>query len=300
MTTLTLTDDDTSLSIRAGDVELCRYVYVSDVAQFESPRPYLHPLRTPQGHLVSLYRPHDHVWHKGISLALPNVGEANFWGGPTFVRDRGYVQLPNNGTQRHDGFDVAAVVDGVARVRERLAWVTEQGETWLAEVREVRVALLTDASAWRLSFTTALSNRRGRAIHFGSPTTEGRPNAGYAGLFWRGPRSFNKGRILSSDGPGGPAMMGERAAWLAYVGKHDEVDASSTVVFHDAASNPGHPTKWFVRDDPYACVCPAPFFDETVELPDGETLTLRYDVLIADGSWDTDRIASALAGLPTL
>lgn len=300
MTSLSLVGDDTSLSIRAGDVELCRYVYVSDVAQFESPRPYLHPVRTLRGHLVSLYRPHDHVWHKGISLALPNVGEANFWGGPTFVRGKGYVQLPNNGTQRHEGFDVADVADGVARIRERLTWVTEQGETWLTEVRELRVSPLADESAWRLSFATALTNRRGRAIPFGSPTTEGRPKAGYAGLFWRGPRSFNKGAILASDGPGGPGMMGERAAWLAYVGKHDEVDASSTVVFRDAASNPGHPTKWFVRDDPYACVCPAPFFDEVVELPDGETLSLQYDVLIADGAWDSDRIAATLAGLPAL
>ena len=53
------------------------------------------------GDVVSLFRPHDHVWHKGIAWALPVVGDENFWGGPTYVHGRFYVQLPNNGVQGH-------------------------------------------------------------------------------------------------------------------------------------------------------------------------------------------------------
>ncbi len=297
MSTPTVSDVNNALTVTVNDVELCRYVYVSDVSQVESPRPYLHPLRTLDGRLVSLYRPHDHVWHKGISLALPNVGDQNFWGGPTYVRDQGYVGLPNNGTQLHKGFNIVDVIDGVARINQRLAWITQDGATWLEESRALRIWTLPYADAWALSFETALTNVRGEPIGFGSPTTEGRPNAGYAGLFWRGPRSFNKGTVLSSDGSGGPAMMGERARWLAYVGRHDEADGTSTVMFLDAASNPGSPTKWFVRDEPYACVCPAPFFDEVVDLPDGESMTLRYDVVIASGAWDAERVDSVLGDL---
>jgi Methane oxygenase PmoA len=290
----TVNDVNDALTVTAGDVELCRYVYSSGVAEVESPRPYIHPLRTLDGTLVSLYRPHDHVWHKGISLALPNVGPENFWGGPTYVRDKGYVGLPNNGTQLHQTFDKLGTEDGTARVDERLTWITQSGETWLDEVRRLSFAVLEDVDAWRLSFQTSLTNCRGSSIEFGSPTTEGRPNAGYAGLFWRGPRSFNNGVVLASDGPGGPEMMGERARWLAYVGRHDEIDGTSTVVFADATGNLRHPTKWFVRSDPYACVCPAPFFDEVYELPDGDTLTLSYEIVIAGTAWDADRIESVL------
>ena len=296
MTELRVTAARNALTVATGDVDLCTYVYVSDVAQRESPRPYLHPLRTLAGDVVSLYRPHDHVWHKGISLALPNVGEGNFWGGPTYVRDQGYVQLPNNGSQVHDGFDAVDVTDGEARIEQRLRWITEQGGQWLTERRRLVFAVLPDADAWTLTFETALTNTRGAVIDFGSPTTEGRADAGYAGLFWRGPRSFNRGTILASQGPGGPEMMGERSRWLAYVGRHDEVDATSTLVFVDADSNPGHPTKWFVRDVPYACVCPAPFFDEIHPLAADDTLTLRYTVVVADGSWDAERIASVVKG----
>ena len=49
------------------------------------PKPYLHPVRTLAGELVTAFRPHDHVWHKGIAWSLPHVGEHNFWGGPTFT-----------------------------------------------------------------------------------------------------------------------------------------------------------------------------------------------------------------------
>ena len=79
---------------------LAEYVHRPTDVQLESPRPYLSPIRTCGGELVSLFRPHDHVWHKGIAWSLPVVGDENFWGGPTFVSGQGYVQLPNNGTQR--------------------------------------------------------------------------------------------------------------------------------------------------------------------------------------------------------
>src|SRR5882762_4515694 len=104
---LTLTDEDgRALRISYGEAELLRYVYRPWDDQLESPRPYFHPVRTLGGNLVTLYRPHDHVWHKGIAWSLPNVGPANFWGGPTFLRDGGYQQLANNGAMRHREFEL--------------------------------------------------------------------------------------------------------------------------------------------------------------------------------------------------
>jgi hypothetical protein len=283
-----------AVTLEAGGVELFRYVVQPDVPQLESPHPYLHPLRTTTGELVSLYRPHDHVWHKGISLALPNVDDANFWGGPTYVRDKGYVQLHNNGTQRHDEFTKVHITDGIARIDERLSWITEQGEHWIDEKRRFGAYLLPEESAWVLTFETALHNRRETPIQFGSPTTEGRPAAGYGGFFWRGPRSFNNGKILAPD-TSGEALMGQRAEWLGYVGKHDEIDGAATIVFVDNAANVRHPTQWFVRSEPYACVCPAPFFDEVLDVAAGDTLTLRYDFLIGSGSWDPARIGQVVS-----
>jgi hypothetical protein len=278
--------------------ELFRYVYAPWDPQRESPRPYFHPLRTLGGDVVSLYRPHDHVWHKGIAWSLCNVGNENFWGGVTYTRDRGYQQLDNDGGMWHQGFDLLGVHDGVLRFDERLSWITENGAEWIDERRRVGVTALPDLQAWVLTFETTMRNASGRTIAIGSPTTEGRENAGYSGLFWRGPRSFSGGRLVTAQGEGRDELMGSRHPWMAYAGEHDGHGRRSTLVFRDDPRNFSFPSQWFVRTDMYACLCPAPFFSEEYQLEDGESLTLRYDVCVADGGLDPgacERLATLAA-----
>ncbi|RNL83047.1 DUF6807 domain-containing protein [Halostreptopolyspora alba] len=286
-------EHERSVRVSHDGTELTRYVYRPWDRQLESPRPYFHPVRTLGGDPVSLYRPHDHVWHKGIAWSLPNVGSANLWGGPTYVRDQGYRQLANDGTMVHREFDRIDTGEGdAAVVSERLDWVTEQGRTWFAEHRGFQVTVDPARQVWTLVFETSFRNLTESTIPIGSPTTEGRENAGYGGLFWRGPRSFSGGRVYSPSAEGGDDLMGVREPWLAFAGRHDGHDRSSTLVFVDEPDNPGHPTQWFVRTGIFACVCPAPFFSEEVLAEPGTPLTYRYAVVIADG--DREREGSAL------
>jgi Family of unknown function (DUF6807) len=289
--------DETEVTALADDRELFRYVYRPGEAQLESPRPFFHPVRTLRGDLVTIYRPHDHIWHKGIALSLPHVGAENFWGGPTF-RNGAYVQEPNDGAMRHDDFDLAVVKDDEVRLDERLTWVTESGRTPVTERRRIAAAVVPGAgAAWLLAFETTLVNVSGAEIVIGSPTTAGRPNAGYGGLFWRGPRSFTGGTVVTPDGTGGDELMGTRAPWLAFAGRHDEHGGSSTLVFRDSPANFSYPSQWFVRAAPFAAVCPAPFFDTEFPFGAGAALTLRYDIAVADGSLGPAACAR-LAGLP--
>jgi len=271
-----------SLRVTWEGEELFRYVYAPWDPQRESPRPYFHPLRTLGGDLVSLYRPHDHVWHKGIAWSLCNVGNENFWGGTTYTRDGGYQQLDNDGGMWHQGFDLLAVRDGVLRFDERLSWITESGAHWIDERRRVGVTALPHVRSWLLDFETTMRNVSGQVIPIGSPTTQGRRDAGYSGLFWRGPRSFSGGLVVTPAGEGRDELMGSRHPWMAYAGVHDGHGRGSTLVFRDDARNFSYPSQWFVRTDMYACLCPAPFFSEEYRLLEGDSLTLRYQVCVAD------------------
>jgi hypothetical protein len=302
---MALDQDAMALTVTYDGGGLFRYVYRPDDPSLESPRPYFHPVTTLGGDVVTIYRPHDHVWHKGIALSLPYVGPDNFWGGPTF-RDGGYVQLPNDGSMRHDGFDQAIVdADGIVRIDERLTWVTEAGQAPVGERRRIAAAAWPAEQAWAIAFETTLANISREPIVFASPTTEGRPDAGYGGLFWRGPRSFTGGRVILPAAAGGDELMGRRAPWLAFAGQHDGQPPSraarssgwSTLVFTDSPANFSHPSQWFVRSTPFAAVCPAPFFSARYTLPAGQALTLRHDVVIADGEHDAPGCAR-LAGLP--
>lgn len=296
---------DDRVLLAGPDAVLAEYVHRPTDVRLESPRPYFSPIRTLGGEIVSLYRPHDHVWHKGIAWSLPVVGDENFWGGPTFVRGEGYVQLPNNGEQRHRAFgeatDAAAdrspeasASDASPRLLETLDWVTEAGEAIFEERRTIAAAVLDDAS-WLLGFETRLRNVTDRKIPIGSPTTRGRENAGYGGLFWRGPRSFTGGQVLAPGVAGGDELRGTRAPWMGFTGRHDGSGGASTVVIVDDPGNVQHPPQWFARSEEFACLCPAPFFSEEHPVQPGATLVLRYGVVIADGASDPVR-AAELAG----
>ena len=134
-----------------------------------------------------------------------------------------------------------------------------------------------------LGFVTTMTNVSGHAVSLGSPTTEGRDNAGYGGLFWRGPAGFAGGRVLTAAGDG---VMGGRGPWLAFA------TPAATLVFRDSRANPGFPCRWFVRSTPYACAGPAPFFAAPVPVPAAAELTLGYQVVVADGEQDIDAIGA--------
>lgn len=292
----------TSFTLHDDGVPLLTYTYARDVADFECPAPYFHPIRTPAGRVVSAHRPHDHRWHKGLAMTISHLSGQNFWGGNTYVPGapgHGYVALDTVGRLRHDAFDAFELDNGALSFRERITWLSSEGEAWIRESRSVRVCPVeVEHAAYIIEFGTELTNTRGQALEIGSPTTFGRPDAGYSGFFWRGPRDMTGGTILAAGGLEGPEIMGKSAEWLAYTAVHDEVDASSTLIFEQHQGNPDAPAPWFVRNDQFPAVNPSLAFHTESVLEDGDTLARRYRVVVADGQWTGDAVAAYLGEHP--
>ncbi|ASO21484.1 hypothetical protein FHR81_003125 [Actinoalloteichus hoggarensis] len=282
--------------VEAAGVAVLSYVYRPDPSAFESPKPYCHPLRTLAGDVVTDYRPNDHRWHKGLQLTASHVSGDNFWGGVSYVRDEGYVVKDNIGRMRHDGFDAVDATEDRLDVVERLTWLNSGEETWAREVRRLSVHDVdVEDGSWTLTWHSTITNVRDTELRFGSPTTEGRPMAGYTGLAWRGPRAFRDGTVLTPNGLDAAGLMGQHADWVAYSGEHDGVDRHSTLVFQEGPRNAATPAHWFVRSDPFAVVNPSWAFYEELVLPPGAALDREYRVVVADGAWSADRVARTLA-----
>ncbi|MBG6237160.1 hypothetical protein IWX78_000103 [Mycetocola sp. CAN_C7] len=278
------------LSISSGKTNLASYVTAPDVAAIESPRPYLHPIRTLGGTVVSDYRPADHDWHWGLSIAVSNIaveGEelpVNVWGGVTFTGTEGYVQLDNNGSQVHESF--TAVDQGM---REHLRWSTATGRSFLSEERTLlaRVVPVPGAgAAWRLDVSTVWTNITDGILRFGSPTTAGRVNAGYGGLFLRGAGAFTDATVVTPRPGGDP--MGQTGPWLALARD------SATVAMAACPANPVAPTPWFVRTET-PMLCAAPFFHEEWLLAAHDSATWGWSLLIADGRLDAGQVSAVFA-----
>ncbi len=297
------------LTLAVGDVTLLRYVYRPDPDPFESRKPYVHPLRTLAGNLVTGYRPNDHRWHKGLQMTASHLSGQNFWGGNSYLGpDQGYQRVEDRvGSMRHDGFSALDATADRFDLAENLTWIANGGQEWARERRGITVHGVDEAAgAWALDWSIELTNIRDEPLRFGSPTTAGREMAGYTGLQWRGPRDFSGGRVLT---PGGAstdeATMGLPAAdlpWIGFTAEHDDVDARSTLLFAHAPENGGesavHPSHWFVRSTPIPTVAFSWAFFEEFALAPGASFAYRYRVVVADGAWDQDRAAAYLATLP--
>lgn len=288
MTALQYRVDSTTLSVRVADVEIARYVADPDIPDVEARKPYMHPIRTLDGAVVSAYRPWDHPWHKGLQMTASVLSGQNFWGGKTYV-DGEYLWLDNVGRMRHESFEDIAAEDDHLHIDERLSWETAAGAKLIAERRSMMFhGIDTAVGCWQLDANMSLENVHDGALSFGSPTTQGRPNAGYTGLFWRGPRSWRGGEVLA---PGGQTeMMGERAPWLAISGRHDEIDGGATVLFVAGTTSGAAPLTWFVRSDPFAAINPSPAFHDVVVVEPGEALELRHRVVVFDRPWTLEEL----------
>ncbi len=278
------------IEIRYGHQRLCRYNLRPSMTPIQGPRPYFHPVQTLEGQVVTMEKPYDHEWHSGISLACPWVSGFNFWGGPTFVRDQGYQQLDNMGYQVHRTF--TRVMPHAAdraqwqRWEQTLDWRTpdQRAAPLLQERRTQAVGgIVPTEGYWCLDFDFALTNPGPNDVIFGSPTTEGRPMAGYGGVFWRGPMDLLHGTVLAEGGVTSDTFMGQRSAWIAYVGRH-HTGQCSTVVLLDHPANVRFPLKWFVRTTPFPVASFAFSFDEYLSLAPGALLARRQRILICDGA----------------
>ncbi|MFB6837913.1 PmoA family protein [Streptomyces sp. NPDC056361] len=282
--------------LRCAGRTVARYTTRPDLAPDHAPRPYLHPVTTLAGRVVTEALPDDHPHHLGAGIAVADVAGRNFWGGRTFVRDRGSVELDDHGVQRHDGFKLCDP-DGFV---EELSW-TAGGERLLREHRTVAATALTD-SAWALDLTFSLTNTAGRDLSLGSPATNGRPGAAYGGFFWRAPKEATTPTVFGPGGGGGasgPAAAGERgsgadgeaavhgfaADWVALAGE------GWTLVFAGATAQT-RSDPWFVRAAEYPGVGSSLAHAGRLAVPAGETFVRRVVTVVADGGLDRSGAAA--------
>ncbi|GLZ13399.1 oxidoreductase [Actinomadura sp. NBRC 104425] len=266
----------------AGPVELtcagrvvAEYVTRPDLPAALSPRPYFHPVRTFAGTEVTELTPADHRHHLGVSIAVPDVGGRNFWGGRTFVRGRGPTWLDNHGVQRHLSWAGRAA----GAFTETLAWIGADGEAALRERRDVRAVAAGDH--WALDVAFTLTNATRGPLRIGSPATNGRPGAGYGGFFWRAPGASAGLRVRTPHAEGEQAVHGARADWLALTGTAPDGRAWTLAFLPADAATAADP--WFVRVAEYPGVGSSLAWERSLQVPPGGSVARRIVTVVADG-----------------
>ena len=94
------------------------------------------------------------------------------------------------------------------------------------------------------------------------------------------------GTLVNADGQSGEkATFGKPSAWCGYHGRRENVpgEVVEGIAILDHPNNPWAPCPWFTRD--YGFISPTPFnfIENPWQLPAGESVTLRYRVVLHAG-----------------
>ncbi|HXH35594.1 MAG TPA: DUF6807 family protein [Plantibacter sp.] len=261
----------------------------TDLPPQDAPRPFAHPITSLAGRIVTERAPADHPHHLGLSFAVADVDGTSYWGGRTYLADRGSTMLDNHGTQRVRQSDIHG-----HSLHQELDWVGADGAIQLVEDRTTVVSEIAvpstaaadgDPRAVRITVSSTLECSAG-PVSIGSPATNGREGAGYGGWFWRMPAGVPR-RVFSAAGPGEETAHGSRAAWLVFVLDAGAAGAHPVSVLFRQPAAATFP--WFVRAAEYPGVgVSLASVTRTIVSP-GSPLVTALDAVVVDGPLDAEQ-----------
>ncbi|MGK9146032.1 PmoA family protein [Plantibacter flavus] len=291
--------DDRGLSAVSGHRDVARHQDGTGLPPARSPRPFLHPISSLAGVLLTEVEPTDHPHHLGVSMAIADVDGVTYWGGPSFVRDEGYAMLDNHGTQtvvsqelrggRLDHEVQWTAPTGVVQLRESRA-TTLETSTVPTAIDEVRTRTGEAAGAvLRVVVSSTLRSTSG-VVTIGSPATNGRAGIGYGGLFWRMPHGTVE-TVWSPAGAGEHLANGSSGAWVAFV-LADKTGPASLLFRRPAGSGQDAERPWFVRADEYPGVGLAVASSTVTQVDPEHPLTTTLEAVVVDGRLDAPSAAA--------
>lgn len=262
---------------RDGGPTLWHYVFAPDTPSTESPRPFAHPVYSPEGDVLTNWRPNDHPWHHGLSFTLTSVNGVNFWGGPSHRAADGYQWREDQGSQHH----VDWVERTPDRLVERLEWRHGAGgqDVMLQEERLLTTELVE--GGWKLGWTSRLRNpgQTDLTCH-NYHSLGGLAGSHYSGLQFRGARGLldqhgddQIGVRGESGGTQPDTLHGESASWLEWHFQSDQSLRRGRIRFQSLRG----PIPWFLRPE-NPLVAFAPHREQPLILSAGQTVEFAHEL----------------------
>ena len=266
---------DTRIDIELGGKPFTSFFYGPD-----TPKPYLHPLRSASGKVITRRFPMEDVpedgttdkHHRGVWLGYGQINGYNFWENEFSYNNpkAGRVAARSVTQKRGPG--------GVTQIDGKFAWLAPAGEELL---EEGRMMTFRDGGASLRIIDFDITLKAVTRVTFGDSKD------GFFSI--RVAEAMNErhsGELLNSGGGRKMAgAWGKTANWVDYSGVIEGERVGIAMFAHPSGFH--HPPRWHVRD--YGLLASNPFgsslFDKqapvaAVALEPGEVISLRYRVVI--------------------
>lgn len=245
----------------------------------DSPRPFIHPLYSLDGDVLTNWRPNDHPWHHGVSFTLSSLDGVNFWGGPSHRAEDSYQWREDQGVQRH----LEWKEQSPELMVQRLAWINPQAgdAVVVTEEREFRTTLMTDG--WSLEWISRVTNPHDHElVAHNYHSLGGLKGSHYTGLQFRGARG-----LLDEHGDDAIGLRGEQGAselsalhgtaanWLEWHTQSDQSLNRQVIRFESLSGA----IPWFVRPE-NPLVAFAPHREDPLTFAAGQTREFHHCITI--------------------
>jgi hypothetical protein len=250
-------------------------------------KPCFHPVALPGGPELTWYRPADHRWHRALWFSWKFINGVNYW-----EEDAKTGQAA--GRTEWAPPKIEARPDFSARIELELKYRPANGQPLLNEKRLIVVAPPTAEGLQQQDWTCAFTALDKDVVFDRTPLPNepaGQPYGGYAGLSVRFVEAFGQVKAVTTEEPvtfAGGRYRG-KAAGLDYSGAIGEKEAGIAILDHP--KNLNSPSPWYViNDGPMRYFSPAVICYGPHTLKAGQTMTLRYRLLVHPGRWTAERL----------
>ncbi|HVK05540.1 MAG TPA: DUF6807 family protein [Armatimonadaceae bacterium] len=262
------------VAVEKDGVERIRYNYqLPDDPEPSAPKPFCHPIRTPEGIEITAESPLDHFWHRGLWFTFKFVNGVNYWEerDPVFGRQV---------TLEPPAVHASAEVESAVRISGPLEWRdNKDGEekARLFEERTLDIRFGDDGEMF-VDWHITLAPREDVVLDRTPYTTWG----GYGGVVVRLSQAVHKQRVLLADGTETDRPTGEPHPWAAIDAQLDtRRDRHAAVLFLPSPNNRRYPEPMYGTAKPwFNFFGPAPLFHEPLSLKKGELLRHACRVVI--------------------
>lgn len=268
----------------------------------DTAKPYLHPLRTADGKIVTRGYPmapdvpgetHDHPHHRGLWFTHGDVNGYDFWGNEDSQKGAG----KGKGRVVLEGRPKLTSGKKSGTIQATFNWTIPPGVVLLREDR--RMTFYSDPALRTIDFDITLDPQQ--EVRFGD-TKEGTFAIRLAApLEEQQPKGIAEpkrtGRMVNAQNKSGEKnVWGKRSEWVDYDGVLDGEPVG--VAIFDHPSNPRHPTYWHARA--YGLFAANIFGvhdfendrsrDASLAIRPGQPLRFRYRVVIHPGDVNSAHI----------
>jgi hypothetical protein len=255
------------------DILINNNLFTSYVLSQDEKYPFFFPVNGPSNASVTSLRNANYPHHSSLFFGCDRVNGGNYW---------------QEGLERGQIVSIRADIlesgNDKVIIENECIWRRPNASAPIKDTRRITITA-PSKEVYQIDFDVTLEMLMDVIIEKTNHSLfSGRMDADLAVI--------NGGTMINSNGEKGEKeTFGKKAAWIDFYGKRGDKQEGMAIMQHP--SNEWYPAPWFTRD--YGFFSPTPMYwpqnDKETNLKKGQTIKLKYRVLVHSGDTSTAKIA---------